>query len=291
MDVEKKTEELLKESNGNKVEVIQKLREEEELSVKEAKKIVDAITSGEKVSGDRPKSKERCCSNCGERLESEWQACPNCGITVEECLCGNNINSIQNTQEIKGVYEHETKDEYLIFTKFHGKGRRVINTLFKILSWLVNIGAVLVTLVHISSEIQAAENYKMLLYIIRLCYSCGLWYVWAFIVGQVHNLMEMKRDRVIERESCKTVVQMEVSYIVLGMLGWGFFLSPSDGELLKIFGAVAFGSVWDFLMIIKIPILLWLIAGVLRYILDSKFLKETKNKKDNKKSSSTVNNK
>lgn len=291
MDVEKKTEELLKESNGNKVEVIQKLREEEELSVKEAKKIVDAITSGEKVSGDRPKSKERCCSNCGERLESEWQACPNCGITVEECLCGNNINSIQNTQEIKGVYEHETKDEYLIFTKFHGKGRRVINTLFKILSWLVNIGAVLVTLVHISSEIQAAENYKMLLYIIRLCYSCGLWYVWAFIVGQVHNLMEMKRDRVIERESCKTVVQMEVSYIVLGMLGWGFFLSPSDGELLKIFGTVAFGSVWDFLMIIKIPILLWLIAGVLRYILDSKFLKETKNKKDNKKSSSTVNNK
>lgn len=219
MDVEKKTEELLKELNGNKVAVIQKLREEEGVSVKEAKKIVDAITSGEEVSGDSLQSKKRCCPNCGERLESEWQACPNCGITIEECLCGNNINSIQSIQEIKGVYEHEIKDEYLIFTKFHGKGRRVVNTLLKILSWLVNIGAVLVTLVHISSEIQAAENYKMLLYIIRLCYSCGLWYVWAFIVGQVHNLMEMKRDRVLERESCKTVVQMEVSYIVLGMLG------------------------------------------------------------------------
>lgn len=283
MDVEKKTEELLKELNGNKVAVIQKLREEEGLSVKEAKKIVDAITLGKEISGDNPQSEERCCPNCGERLESEWQACPNCGITVEERSCGNNINSIQSIQEIKGVYEHETKDEYLIFTKFHGKGRRAINTLLKILSWLVNIGAVLVTLVHISSEIQAAENYKMLLYIIRLCYSCGLWYVWAFIVGQVHNLMEMKRDRVLERESCKTVVQMEVSYMILGMLGWGFFLSPSDGEVLKIFGTVAFGSVWDFLMIIKIPILLWIIAGALRYILDSKFLKETKNKKDNKK--------
>lgn len=225
------------------------------------------------------------CPKCGNELNDSANFCRKCGLKIQkgtqEINKANVINSIKNLIEeiIKGkedLNKEVKKENYLFLNNINSNYRKKLDKILNILIWIVGLWVILSSIIHIKSELDEAQNYKFILYVIRYIYAIGPLYLIDFILQEMTFILNLKYDSLKESDTSGVVCIGEVIYVILGIVSGILILYPSNAEMLNLYLAVVDGSLIVVLSTIKVPILLLVSAGILKYFISEKYLVEEK---------------
>ncbi|MCI9532485.1 MAG: hypothetical protein HFH38_12290 [Lachnospiraceae bacterium] len=188
------------------------------------------------------------CKNCNEEIHGDMKNCPKCGCQIENGIEGN----------------------YVFFPKIKGEKRETVNMLFRIIHMAVLCFAAIMVIRHIYGEIQAAEHYKILLYVMRFICMCGFYLVLEFIADEIKWMMLLERNPAVGLYSSGKVLIAEMVYIFLGVIGGIMLISPSEVQELEMLAAVADDSFLDYMIAMKLPLILLILAAVIKSVLVKK---------------------
>lgn len=184
------------------------------------------------------------CEQCGEKLQESWKVCPKC------------------SWQLKNMEEKQ----YVFFTQIKRERREKINSVFRMVHIIVGAFVALMIAVHIYNEIQRAENYKVLLYVMRFICMCGPYLVLEFVVAEIKWIVLLRKNQVSEFCPIRAIIVTELIYIFMGVIAGWMFISPSIEQEWKMMAAVANDSVIDYLTTMKEAIALLLLSAVVKYI-------------------------
>lgn len=239
------------------------------------------------------------CNRCGKKIREEWEVCPYCG---NECLEIEKSTELKENRKIEegkeekesektGEYwkedergeteekssivdENREDEEYLLAPHLKGMARTIVNLLFKIVSVIFEVIAVIVTYSHIHSEMEAAEDYKMILYILRLLYSCGHYYILSGLITNLYDFFKIKKSSLPSENFSGIVIALEVGRIISGLLAWVYFYNISYLQLIQIFISIGSDSIKDVLIIYKESLFFIIIGVIMGYAVDKILSKE-----------------
>lgn len=188
------------------------------------------------------------CKNCGEEMQDGWVNCPKCGHKAGS----------------------SAEEKYVFFPKIKDEKREKINSIFRIIHMVVIGFTAIMVIAHIYGEIQAAEDYKMLLYVMRFFCMCGPYLIFEFIVDEIKWIFLLERNPAVGTYSRKNIIIAETLYIFLGIIAGIMLVLPSEAQQLEMIAAVVDDSFVDYIIIMKIPVIMLIVAAVIKAVLEKK---------------------
>lgn len=217
------------------------------------------------------------CVECGKEFNSTWKKCPYCGENII-------ISVLEKTEEKQEEYREEEyeeegyRDEYVFFENYDGAKRETLNQVFKVIGKLCMGVTILVSLWHIHNEMQAAEDYKWSVYLIRYINAVGMYALVEYIITEIAEWLALKKNQIRNTSSMAMAKGLKIGTLCLAVVGMMSLLNPTDAEQLQIFVAVADDSLADYLLVTKLTWILFIGAAVLNGIFDKKILADTTEK-------------
>lgn len=190
------------------------------------------------------------CEKCGEKVEDTWNNCP---------VCGKEVNI-----------------PHMFFPNFKGKKREICNIVMSVLNIIITVYTALVLFGYISSEIQAGENYKIVVYIIRFFNSDIPGYcLWQCIIGYITGVLISVNETGDERieKWIKLVMGIEVATTIVGL--FCFINAPLVETAWTALGYSGIESVLRYLWAVRAGVFFWIIAAIMKYIQESYMDTET----------------
>ena len=185
------------------------------------------------------------CENCGTELKEDWKACPVCGKEVDI--------------------------SYMFFPNFRGKNRERCNIVMIVLNIIVTVSTTLAIFGYIISEIQAGENYKIVVYIIRFFNSDIPGYcLWQFIIGYITGILisfDETEGGIADKRKIKLVMGIEIVASIVGL--FCFINAPLAETAWTALGYSGIESILKYLWAVKGGVFLWIIAAIMKYIQES----------------------
>lgn len=226
------------------------------------------------------------CKNCGTQIKDDAKYCKECGTEIRiraNELKDDEIKFIEDKKIVKTVNQRKESNEqeyvYVFLNNLDYNKRELLRKALYYSNLVLTAVFVIMTIMHFKDEMDAAENYKLLVYVIRYINAIGFVAVLQFVIEQLHDCVKLKTTQLIDKNKSGLFILLEMLYIGLGVIAWILILNPTDGEMLSIFGAVATDGLFDYLMVIKVPVVLLIIAVFVKCYSD-KYLRKSEKEAD-----------
>lgn len=243
------------------------------------------------------------CKKCGVELKDEAIFCHKCGFKLETSNGRKKVYRYTSEKKMNHAYTEQVKESsksdedisnpdcveslsykekcrlgesttssYLYFKSFTGENRNKIIVVLKSISKVITAIIAISIVKFIIDQIQLGENLKILVYIIRFLVKYVKYFLLPEIIEIIIKLLEYKEENLINKQDSQLLLILTCSSFALALFAFWVFIFPSEALYMKWFGAIAFGSIFDFLSTISINIVALIIAGCINYYIDEKML-------------------
>ncbi len=231
------------------------------------------------------------CYKCGNKVNENSKYCGKCGTKLKNIIENKGIDG-KETDEFEGnleikeneektemvnetneyTDESETKtsvaSEYLYFSNIPYR-TFIPRLLYYIEKGFMFIISILI-LSFIQDQMNAGENLKFIIYIIRFFTEFAIWLFWSEVINLAKELLDLKYIDVKRNTKKEIITAICITEIICYASASYYFMNPSDSTVLKLTGAILndsfIESLIDVLFVFKVPVLFIIVAGVLEYI-------------------------
>lgn len=239
------------EYKNSKAEVIKIIKEEFNISLIEAKSIVDEYNENPN------KFKEVHLNNANNTDKS----------TV-------NISEVSTDDEIDSI--HDSKSEFVFLPNIPKR-----NLILKILNYVDKGFTIIVgilILIFIKEQIDAGENLKFIIYIIRFITTFFVLFFWGEVINETKELLNLKYVDIKNNTKKENVITISVIKIICLAITNYYFVSPSDKVVWELGLAIVnesfIESFIDTIFAYKIPVLFWILTFVVDRVKYKRFIVE-----------------
>ena len=227
------------------------------------------------------------CNKCGKEVDALAKYCPFCGAQVNKEE--QKENSIEKTitktikdddKPLKTKVNNNEDDEFMFFEKFNQDKRKITFNIVKVCSILLNCLIFIGTIMFIKSEMDAAENYKFIVYVLRYIYAFRGIYLLQILVDMLKFFLEIKKSEIDSKFNKNIILIAELSYAVLYVIGIISLNALNTGDSLLLLYGISENSYWDIFSVFKVTIITVVIATILKYFIDTKMVKNTSHKNE-----------
>lgn len=204
------------------------------------------------------------CKNCGTELPMSAKFCPKCGIKINNAIIKEEIN------DSIGI-----KEDYVLFNNIKDEKRTILNARLKfgekIVEWIVGLA----TIWFIYKQIQLAEDYKFIIYVVRYFIFIIPFCFFAEIYHEIFKLMVLRKNQINQKRSNITMIIIKVIYIFFLIIIMNNIINPENNSvgLLKVLFQNNFlKSLIEYLLFIKFEILSLIVLGLCNRYIDKNIL-------------------
>ena len=215
------------------------------------------------------------CTKCGGKLDENEKYCSKCGneiekrngLEIDQSIKSDDDKDLKIDKPIDSIFKEECIEQdqdYLFLKNMNSKTRDFIKNIIYVLKIVIGIIIFLITIFHIKSEFEEAQNYKLTLYIVRYVYKIGLMCLIQFVLEEISYTLSLKTNN-LKKESNSTLICLgQIVYIFLIIIAWKMILFPSNVDMVQIYLAIVNDALLDGLLVIRVPIFLLIGASILK---------------------------
>lgn len=240
------------------------------------------------------------CTKCGKEITNDTaKYCPRCGSEISKTIevisnkmeeskdsIDKNTNTIEQQEDLKCSSENHKKIlsndkcdsskeiKYLFFKNLSGEKRERLNQRLNNGNKIVEIIIALLTVYFIYQQIELAENYKLIIYVIRYIIFILPFGFFANVYEEVYKLFSIEENKKNKLLSTKTIV-VKIIYLLLLFAIMHRLTDPTGDTigLLRIIVKDNFILAFlDYLSHIKFELLSLVILGTCNYFYDKNLL-------------------
>lgn len=224
------------------------------------------------------------CNKCGKEVDDLAKYCPFCGAQVNK-----KENSIEKTisktlkddeKALETKVNNNENDEYMFFENFNFNKRKIILNIVKVCSVLLSCLVFIGTIMFIKSEMDAAENFKFVVYVLKYIYAFRGIYLLQVLTDTLKFFLKIKKSEIDLKFNKNIIFVAELSYAALYVIAIVSLNALNTGDSLLLLYAISENSYWDLFSVFKVTIITIVIATILKYFIETKMVKKTSDKNE-----------
>lgn len=148
----------------------------------------------------------------------------------------------------------------------------ILNYIGKGFSIIVGI----LILIFVKEQIDAGENLKFIIYIIRFIVNFIVLLFWGEVITELKELFGLKYSDIKDNTTKEKIITTSVIKMICLMITTYYFMNPSDMTVLELGGAIINDSfieaLIDTIFAFKVPVVFWILSGIVDFIKYKKYI-------------------